>query len=239
MTSKAKQGNLDYNFEMVHRKVVLSIRQLLGHVGIAHRIRERYRYLSFKYRLKKISIDEQNPSVTIGAAGISAPGWIATEQSWHDITSQQSWSDLFMPGQVKRILAEHVMEHLHPKEAVQAIKNFYEFLEPGGYVRIAVPDGNHWSPEYIENVRPGGLGPGALDHKVLYTFTKLYELFTNQGFIVNGLEYFTDSGEFKTNPWKNEDGMIHRSFLNDERNRDGVANYTSIIIDAFKPIDII
>jgi hypothetical protein len=33
--------------------------------------------------------------------------------------------------------------------------------------------------------------------------------------------------------------MIHRSFLNDERNRDGVANYTSIIIDAFKPIDII
>jgi predicted SAM-dependent methyltransferase len=108
-------------------------------------------------------------------------------------------------------------------------------LEPGGYVRIAVPDGNHPSPEYIENVRPGGIGSGAQDHKVLYTYATLNELFTSQGFVVNGLEYFDDSGDFITNQWKNEDGLIHRSFLNDERNRDGVNKYSSIIIDAFKP----
>lgn len=141
----------------------------------------------------------------------------------------------FEPGKVKRILAEHVMEHLNPLEAIQATQNFQEFLEPGGYVRIAVPDGNHPSPEYIENVRPGGIGPGAQDHKALYTFATLNELFTSQGFVVNGLEYFDDSGDFITNQWKNEDGLIHRSFLNDERNRDGVNKYSSIIIDAFKP----
>jgi len=141
----------------------------------------------------------------------------------------------FEPGKVKRILAEHVLEHLNPLEAVQATQNFYEFLEPGGYVRIAVPDGNHPSPEYIENVRPGGIGPGALDHKVLYTFAALNVLFTNHGFIVNGLEYFNVSGDFTANHWKNEDGIIHRSILNDERNNDGVNNYTSIILDAFKP----
>lgn len=98
--------------------------------------------------------------------------------------------------------AEHVLEHLDPIEVVRAIQNFYKFLEPGGYIRIAVPDGNHSSPEYIENVRPQGTGPGALDHKVLYTFSKLSKLFTDQGFVVNGLEYFNDSGDFIANHWK-------------------------------------
>ena len=212
-----------------------SIRERLCSISIARLVLEKCRYLIFRYRLNKLSNDKRNPSIVIGAAGISSTGWIATEQSWHDITSRQSWSIFFKPGKVKRILAEHVLEHLNPLEAEQATQNFYEFLEPGGYVRIAVPDGNHLSPEYIENVRPGGIGPGALDHKVLYTFATLNELFTSQGFIVNGLEYFNNSGDFIANHWKNEDGLIHRSFLNDERNRGGVNKYSSIIIDAFKP----
>ena len=212
-----------------------SIRERLASMTVARLALEKYRYLIFQYRLKQLSNDKRNPSIVIGASGISSTGWIATEQSWHDITSRQSWLVFFEPGKVKRILAEHVLEHLNPLEAEQATRNFYEFLEPGGYVRIAVPDGNHPSPEYIENVRPGGIGPGALDHKVLYTFTTLNELFTSQGFIVNGLEYFNDSGDFEADPWKKEDGMIHRSFSNDERNTGGVNNYSSIIIDAFKP----
>ena len=223
---------------MANRKHTPSIRERLGSITIAHLILDKYRYLLFQFRLKKLLKNDQNPSIIIGASGISSTGWITTEQSWHDITSQQSWSIFFKPGKVKRILAEHVIEHLNPLEAVQATKNFYEFLEPGGYVRIAVPDGNHSSPEYIENVRPGGIGSGALDHKVLYTFGTLNELFTNQGFVVNGLEYFNDSRDFIANHWKKEDGLIHRSFLNDERNRNGVNNYTSIIIDAFKPVQV-
>jgi len=212
-----------------------SIRERLGSITIARLVLEKYRYLIFQYRLKQLSNNKLNPSIVIGASGISSTGWIATEQSWHDIARRQSWLVFFEPGKVRRILAEHVMEHLNPLDAVQATQNFYEFLEPGGYVRIAVPDGNHPSPEYIENVRPGGIGPGAQDHKALYTFATLNELFTSQGFVVNGLEYFDDSGDFITNQWKNEDGLIHRSFLNDERNRDGVNKYSSIIIDAFKP----
>ena len=220
---------------MANRKHAPSIRERLGSITIAHLILDKYRYLLFQFRLKKLLKNDQNPSIIIGASGISSTGWITTEQSWHDITSQQSWSIFFKPGTVKRILAEHVMEHLNPQEAVQATQNFYNFLEPGGYVRIAVPDGNHSEPEYIENVRPGGIGPGALDHKVLYTFATLKELFTNQGFVVNGLEYFNDSRDFIANHWKNEDGLIHRSFLNDERNAGGVNKYSSIIIDVFKP----
>jgi predicted SAM-dependent methyltransferase len=213
-----------------------SIRERLASMTIARLALEKYRYLIFQHRLKQLSNDKRNPSIVIGASGISSTGWIATEQSWHDITSRQSWLIFFEPGKVKRILAEHVLEHLNPLEAEQATRNFYEFLEPGGYVRIAVPDGNHSSPEYIKNVRPGGIGPGALDHKVLYTFSTLNELFTSQGFIVNGLEYFNDSGEFIANTWKKEDGMIHRSLLNDKRNTGGANKYSSIIIDAYKVV---
>ena len=198
-------------------------------------ILNKYRYLRFRFNLKRFSKEKHNLSIIIGASGDSSKGWISTEFSWHDITSQQSWSNFFEPGKVKRILAEHVLEHLSMEEAVRATQNFYKYLEPGGYVRIAVPDGNHSSPEYIENVRPGGIGPGALDHKLLYTFSTLKTLFSSQGFIVEGLEYFSDSGVFISNDWKTEDGMIHRSYLNDERNKGGVNNYTSIIIDAFKP----
>jgi predicted SAM-dependent methyltransferase len=212
-----------------------SIRERLGSITIARLVLEKYRYLIFLYRLKQLSNNKLNPSIVIGASGISSTGWIATEQSWHDISRRQSWLVFFEPGKVRRILAEHVMEHLNPLNAIQATQNFYEFLEPGGYVRIAVPDGNHPSLDYIENVRPGGIGPGAQDHKALYTFATLNELFTSQGFVVNGLEYFNDSGDFITNHWKNEDGLIHRSFKNDERNKDGINNYTSIILDAYKP----
>jgi predicted SAM-dependent methyltransferase len=185
--------------------------------------------------LKQLPGNEQAVSIVIGASGVAGREWIATEQFWHDITIFESWSKYFIAGQIDRILAEHVLEHLDPIETVQAIRNFYTFLRPGGYIRVAVPDGNHPYPEYIENVRPGGIGAGAFDHKVLYTFTSLRDLFLGEGFIVNGLEYFNDSGEFHTQRWNPEDGMIFRSYLHDERNIGGTNAYSSIIIDAHKP----
>jgi hypothetical protein len=40
-------------------------------------------------------------------------------------TSQaDNHGQFFKPGKVKRILAEHVLEHLNPLEAEQAIQNF-------------------------------------------------------------------------------------------------------------------
>lgn len=216
----------------MNRKRAFSLRECLSSIAIARSVLDRYRYLVFQYRLNKLSNDERNPSIIIGASGISSTGWITTEQSWHDITSRKSWLLYFSSGKVHRILAEHFLEHLNQLEAIQ---NFYEFLEPGCYVRLAVPDGNHSSPEYIENVRPGGIGPGALDHKVLYIFATPNIYFTSHGFIVNGLEYFNESGDFIAEPWKKEDGMIHRSLLSDERNTGGVNNNSSIILNAFKP----
>lgn len=171
----------------------------------------------------------------VGSSGLVRKTWLSTQESWLDITNFNHWSKYFEFNQVDRILAEHVIEHLHPHQLKVAIENFFLFLRPGGYVRIAVPDGNHPSLEYIQRVKPGGTGPGASDHKVLYTFSELSQHFTDCGFIVIGLEYFDNSQIFHQTEWESKDGPILRSRNNDPRNSNDHNNYSSIIIDAVKP----
>lgn len=220
---------------MLPYKFIGVLRTSFGRLRLAHYVVNQYRYLRFKSLLKQVRGNQYPTNIVIGASGIANKDWIATEQAWHDITVFESWLKYFTPGQIDKILAEHVLEHLDPIETIQAIKNFYIFLRPGGYVRIAVPDGNHPSPEYIENVRPGGTGAGAFDHKILYTFPVLKELFLSEGFSVEGLEFFDQNGGFHAEWWTADDGMIFRSLLHDERNISGINVYSSIIFDAHKP----
>jgi predicted SAM-dependent methyltransferase len=75
-----------------------------------------------------------------------------------------------------------------------------------------------------------------LNHQVLYTVATLGDLLRAAGFDVDPLEYFDGDGTFHSKPWDVSDGMISRSILFDDRNRDGKPNYTSLIVDAIKPI---
>lgn len=118
---------------------------------------------------------------------------------------------------------------------MQAARLCFKYLKPGGYLRVAVPDGYHTDPNYIAHVQPGGIGPGADDHKVLYTYKTFSETFASAGFHIELLEYFDEHGSFQANPWKTEDGTIYRSMKLDPRNQDRKPNYTSLILDARKP----
>jgi len=97
-----------------------------------------------------------------------------------------------------------------------------------------VPDALHPDPQYREQTRPGGSGPGATDHKVHYTHESLSALLHSAGFKVELLEYFDAAGNFHATEWAPADGMIHRSRRFDERNRGGTLRYTSLIVDAHK-----
>jgi predicted SAM-dependent methyltransferase len=132
-------------------------------------------------------------------------------------------------------LAEHVWEHLGSRQAIIANANCFEFLRPGGRLRIAVPDGFHPDPAYIEYVRPGGTGAGADDHKVLYNYKLISEELKNVGFEFRLLEYWDENGQFHFQEWSSEDGHISRSKRYDPRNQDGSLTYTSLIVDAIKP----
>jgi predicted SAM-dependent methyltransferase len=134
-------------------------------------------------------------------------------------------------------MAEHVWEHLTDHDTALANKNCFQYLKPGGVLRLAVPDGFNPSKEYIEYVRPGGTGPGADDHKVLYTYQSMKERLERAGFKINTLEYWDENGKFYYIDWTDEGGRIRRSRRYDPRNQDGRLHYTSLIVDAIKPLN--
>lgn len=172
--------------------------------------------------------------VILGAAHTHFSGWISTNYPTVDITRRDSMSRHFKAGVVSAFLAEHVWEHLTPEQADAACRNCYEALAPGGYLRMAVPDGLHPDPVYIEQVRPRGSGPGSDDHKVLYTYETLSSLLEAAGFKIKLLEYFDENGKFHYSEWSTDDGMIIRSSRFDKRNAIKPNAYTSLIVDALK-----
>ena len=173
--------------------------------------------------------------VVIGASGIVQKGWLRTEVEFLNMLNLSDWQRFFKPNSIAVIIAEHVWEHLTISDGELAIQNCFEYLKPGGYLRIAVPDGFHVSKQYVEMVRPGGHGAGADDHKVLYNYQTLTQSLENAGFKTTLLEYFDEDGKFHFVEWSVEDGLIRRSKRFDQRNADRSLTYTSIIVDAFKP----
>lgn len=130
-------------------------------------------------------------------------------------------------------MSEHVWEHLNRENGLVAAQQCYKYLRPGCYIRVAVPDGYHPDPEHIELVRVDG--SGADDHKVLYNFETISDLFERAGFHVDLLEYFDRNGKFHYKDWDADNGMIHRSRRFDKRNIGRELKYTSIVLDAIKP----
>lgn len=173
--------------------------------------------------------------LVIGAGGKTYTGeWIATERHEIDLLRPDTW-DTFLQGQtVEAIVCEAVWEHLTMAQGLLAARVCYRYLQPGGYIRAAVPDGLHPDTGYIDWVRPGGTGAGASDHKVLYTYSTFRHVFTQAGFQVKLLEHWDENGTFQWRHWNIEDGFIERSLRFDPRNQDGKPHYTSIILDAFK-----
>jgi predicted SAM-dependent methyltransferase len=189
-------------------------------------------------KLKKIIAHQLDLSmqlkIVVGAGGIYQPGWIPTDIDTLDLLSPVNWMFNFSRDTIDAVLAEHVWEHLTEKEGIKAAKYSYKYLKRKGYVRVAVPDGFHPNPEYLNWVKPGGSGDGAKDHKVLYNFRSLEMVFKLAGFNIDFVEYFDEKGEFHYKSWSPQDGMIYRSKRFDERNQNGSLNYTSLILDAKK-----
>ena len=190
-----------------------------------------YRRLIGSYRLKK-RLRKRPWRITLGAGGLYDKGWIPTDVYELNITEESEWMRFFEPNSIDAIIAEHLWEHLTPKNAVVSAKNCYKYLKYGGILRVAVPDGYHPDPKYIENVKVGGMGPSADDHKVLYTYKTLSGIFKSVGFNVHLLEYYDENGQFHLEDWDSKNGMIYRSA---RRNNNGtILLNASIIIDAFK-----
>jgi predicted SAM-dependent methyltransferase len=193
--------------------------------------------------------------IVIGAWSRYDSGWIPTQREFLDLLDPAGWERCFRPNSVDAILAEHVWEHVTEADGLAAARTCFRYLKPGGYLRVAVPDGLLPDPAYIDLVKadPAGSSPRAhgpdgnsANHKALYTYRSLRELFERAGFQVTLYEYFDEAGMFHCRQWDREAGTIWRSKRFDPRDRHGTLAsvypgtlddylaYSSIILDAVK-----
>jgi predicted SAM-dependent methyltransferase len=213
------------------------VRQLKHIRRVVYRIGRVYdrRYGAQKFRRRLAAAPVKR--IVVGSSSKYDRGWIPTERDYLDLCRPEQWEQALAPNSLDALLAEHVWEHLTPAEALAAAATCYTYLKPGGYLRLAVPDGLHPSPEYIDWVKPGGASPGQLtnDHKVLYTYRTLGDVFESAGFRVRLYEYYDEMGKFHFSDWDPADGTIRRSRRFDRRNQGGKLAFTSVVLDAVKP----
>lgn len=167
----------------------------------------------------------------IGAGYTAYSGWIVTDLPYLDVLNPDHWARILGDYRADRVLAEHVFEHLTPDQFSAFLRIARAYIAPEGFIRIAVPDGYHPDPDYIDYVRPGGKGRGAADHKVLYNHDSMIEVLARHGYAYRLLEYFDAEGQFHRAAWDMGDGMIKRSAEHDERNRAKPLAFTSLIVD--------
>lgn len=186
-----------------------------------------YKLLTWNFYLtfcKKIKI-------IVGAGPSKFEGWFSTDIWTLDLTKESDFKKYFTIKKINYVLAEHVFEHLDNLQLEKTITNIYNYSADDVNIRIAVPDGFHKDQNYIEYVRPGGTGEGSLDHKHLFTYKSLMEVFEKYGFKGESIEYWDEEGIFHKGYKDDEKGIITRSFINDERNKNGNPVYTSLIMD--------
>lgn len=197
-----------------------------------HRVKPKYLR---RGELKRALASQSEKKIIIGSGETSYRGWLPTNKEILDLLVESEWLACLKPDSLDAILAEHVWEHLTLEQAAAASARCFRYLKPGGHMRIAVPDGFHPDPDYIAQVKPGGCGAGADDHKVLYDYRTLSSLLEQAGYKVRLLEWFDEQGIFHHEDWNGADGFIMRSTRFDQRNRQNPTTYTSLIIDAVKP----
>jgi predicted SAM-dependent methyltransferase len=149
--------------------------------------------------------------LNLGAGGTAYPGWISAEQYQLDITKPSDFAYFFRQKKISKILAEHVVEHVYEDDFRGFLCSVKQYLEPMANIRIAVPDAYHPSGYVRELTKPGGLEPGAEDHKVFYDVDRMREIALETDYHFESIEFFDIDGLFhsKLLDWNN--GYISRS----------------------------
>ena len=94
-------------------------------------------------QLDRLGIDEsaRGLRVQLGAGGRDAEGWVNLDVYPAQLALNARWGLPFADGSVRCIYASHVLEHFFFRfEALPLLKEMHRVLEPGGVVRLVVPD---------------------------------------------------------------------------------------------------
>lgn len=198
----------------------------------------RYRWIILgRLKIKKqirIAAKNSKIKIIIGSGGTNYEGWIPTDLPHFDILEISNWEYFFKNQKIDNLLAEHVLEHLVESDVNFVLTTARKYLKKGGRFRIAVPDGFHPSPEYLDYVGPTGKTGSLHGHLYLWDHESLSNAAKNAGFKVELLEYYKKDQEFEMNEYSFDHGFIGRSIKNNYIN-DEVKNYSSLVLDLINP----
>lgn len=168
--------------------------------------------------------------IIIGASSTRESGWISTERDFFDLTDQDIMSKFLGKSKVDAYLLEHVLEHLSVNDSELALSFLASTLKSDGYIRIAVPDGNHPDDDYLRYV--GIDGPD--DHKHLWRVGDFELISSKLGLNLTALEFCDELRIRRKIQQLDDRGLITRRFLNlnsDHSNWQSSIGPSSLIVD--------
>ncbi len=94
--------------------------------------------------------------VNVGSGGTGVNGWINLDIGRGHLDQTLPWdirhSLPFADQSVRWLFAEHVVEHLEFRSDVpRFLGEAFRVLQPGGRIRVIVPDGERWLQAYVSN----------------------------------------------------------------------------------------
>ena len=98
-------------------------------------------YLSQQLQGLGIDQESKNLQLHIGSGPYNLDGWVNLDIFPAQLSTNVLWGLPFTNGQCRFVFLSHLLEHLfYPTDASALLEEIYRILEPGGVVRIVVPD---------------------------------------------------------------------------------------------------
>ena len=94
-------------------------------------------------QLQGLGVDQHSRALQlhIGSGPYVLDGWINLDVFPAQLSTNVLWGLPFVDGQCRYIFLSHLLEHLfYPTDAMALLQDIHRILEPGGVVRIVVPD---------------------------------------------------------------------------------------------------
>ncbi|HOZ05050.1 MAG TPA: methyltransferase domain-containing protein [Arenimonas sp.] len=211
-------------------------------------------YLGQQLQGLGVNQTSKNLQLHIGSGPYILDGWINLDIFPAQLSTNVLWGLPFTNGQCRYVFLSHLLEHLfYPTDAMGLLKEIHRVLEPGGIVRIVVPDIEQCLRAYQENnaaffeqrVEHWGAGDGnatRLEHFLSYAGAGpdpawLFEAH-KFGYDFETLERALQRAGFKTIHRSQFMGSEHAALRVDEHSQVASAkfgdNYYSLFVEAQK-----
>lgn len=135
--------------------MIVKIKSLLPR-SLKQLLRAAYNKLIYttRNRFRPISIEKEHASLHLGCGNIRLPGFINVDflqTAATDLVSDITKLDRFEKNSISTIYACQVLEHFSHDEVPAILKRWFDLIEPGGSIRISVPDIDKIVKIYLNN----------------------------------------------------------------------------------------